>query len=40
MDLLGCLVDEREDDAVSRRLLLSCMREDALALFHPPLHNV
>ena len=40
MDLLGCLVDEREGDAVSRRLLPSCMREVALALLHPSLHKV
>ena len=40
MDLLGCLVDEREDDAVSGRLLPSCMRAVALSLFHPSLHKL
>ena len=40
MDLLGCLVDEREDDAVSGRLLPSCMREVALALLHLSLHRI
>ena len=40
MDLLGCLVDEREDDAVSTRHPLSCMREAALVRFHSSLHKV
>ena len=40
MDLLGCLVDEREDDAVSTMHLLPCMREVAFVLFHSSLHKV
>ena len=40
MDLLGCLVDEREDNAVSGRLLQSCMREVALALLHLSLRRI
>ncbi len=39
VDLLGCLLDEREDEAVSRRHLPSCIRGAALALFHPLLHK-
>lgn len=40
MDLLGCLVDEREDDVVSGRIPSACMREVALALLHPSLHEL
>ena len=40
MDLLGCLVDEREDDAVSCRRLPSCIREVAPTVFNQSLHKV